>query len=308
MDTRTTKLLTFEKVYDFYHELGLQPKSLFKESDFSIYNFGGFGIQPPYQSPIYRSNFFSFVFVKDATGKCSSDGCEFELCPHMVYFNNPGHIKQFGITGLQDLYYLTLSEVFLKENVHPQVFDEFSFLLSEKINPKVLSATEFSEFEDLYLQIQKAYHSCSPYRNRLIGHLFVAVLIKVKEYFWQGYDPVREGNRASEIVNQFKKLMDQHYRELSCGLLERANRVQDYADQLCLHPNYLNNVIKSKTGKSVGSWIAEKTINEAKVLLRNSNIPLKEISYRLGFMEPQNFSTYFKKHTQRTPLIYRQSV
>ena len=45
--------------------------------------------------------------------------------------------------------------------------------------------------------------------------------------------------------------------------------------RLHLHPNYLNTVIKSKTGKPVGAWITQKTIAEAKSLLGNSDISIK---------------------------------
>jgi AraC-like DNA-binding protein len=82
--------------------------------------------------------------------------------------------------------------------------------------------------------------------------------------------------------------------------------VQDYAEQQNLHPNYLNNVIKSKTGKPIGTWIAEKTIAEAKSLLQNSSISIKEIAYKLGFAESAHFSNYFSKHADMSPATYRK--
>jgi AraC family transcriptional activator of pobA len=231
---------------------------------------------------------------------------QFDYKPCTVYFNNPGHIKQFKIRHAKNLFLLTLSESFLKENVHADIFDEFPFLLCEIVPPQNLQPKDFSEFEALYLQIQKAYHSGSAIRHKLIGHLFVAILLKLKENL--SLDPVREYSRASEIVKKFKLSIEKHYRDLSAGLIEKAHRVQEYADLLNLHPNYLNAVIKAKTGKSIGNWIAEKTIAEAKSLLKNSDIPVKEISYRLGFTEIQHFSTYFKKHTQSSPVVYRQGA
>jgi AraC family transcriptional activator of pobA len=138
--------------------------------------------------------------------------------------------------------------------------------------------------------------------------LFVALLIKIKENFWKDYNPIQEGDRASEICKKFKMILERHYRELNEGMVEKVNRVQEYAHLLNLHPNYVNTVIKTKTGKSVGNWIAEKTITEAKALLKNSDMPVKAISYRLGFTEIQHFSTYFKKHTQSSPVLYRQGA
>jgi len=308
MKKPTSPLLIFDRIQDMYQMLNVPVETANLKSEFTIYDLGKFGIPANFHSPVYRANFFSFVFVKDAWGRCSSDANWFDLQPGIVYFNNPGHIKEFVVKEMKSLFMLTLSEAFLKENVHANIFDEFPFLLSETVPPRLLPGEQFEELEELYLQIQKAYRSGSPYRNKLIGHLFVAILIKIREAFWKGYSPVDEGDRASQIVRKFKHAMEKHYRELSKGQVEKVNRVQEYADILNLHPNYLNTVIKTKTGKSVGTWISEKTIAEAKALLKNSNMPVKEISYRLGFAEIQNFSTYFKKHTKSTPVYYRSGL
>jgi AraC-like DNA-binding protein len=140
----------------------------------------------------------------------------------------------------------------------------------------------------------------------MIGSLFVVLLLKIKEYFWHDYNPIYEGNRSSQIVKLFKRSLEKHYRDLVNDKVEKVFRLQDYAGLQNLHPNYLSNVIKSKTGKSIGTWIAEKTIAEAKSLLQNSSISIKEIAYKLGFTESAHFSNYFSKHAEISPATYRK--
>jgi AraC-like DNA-binding protein len=291
---------------DLYDQLGIAIDGLDSKSEFSIYNLGDFQLQLPYVSPLFRANFFSFVFVKNSRGTSFSDQYTFDIEPGTIYFNNPGYIKHVVLNDVKDLYLATLSESFLKENVQADIFEEFPFLLAENVTPKTLSMEQFSEFEQLYGQVMKEYASDSPYRNKLIGYLFVVILLKIKEYFWNDYDPIREGNRSSQIVKNFRRMLEKHYRNLSKGITDKVFRVQEYAEALNLHPNYLNTVIKSKTGKPVGMWIVEKTIAEAKFLLRNSDISIKEIAYRLGFAESPHFSNYFKKHTKISPVLYRK--
>jgi AraC family transcriptional activator of pobA len=303
---QTGKTLVFNKLLDQYHYLGLPEESIDDEADFTIHNLKDIHKIIPYQSPVYRTNFFSFVFVKDATGKYTTDELVFETRPGTVYFTNPGHFKSFEWRTLEEVYLVTLSESFLKENVHADIFDEFPFLLAETVPPRVLEPHVFSEFEQLYKQIAAAYFSDSVYKNRMIGNLFVVLLLKVKEYFWEDYNPIYEGNRSSQIVKNFKRTLEKHYRQLAAGEAQIMFRVQDYADAQHLHPNYLNNVIKSKTGKAIGTWISEKTIAEAKSMLQNSAISIKEVAYRLGFSESTNFSNYFKKHTNLSPVLYRK--
>jgi AraC family transcriptional regulator, transcriptional activator of pobA len=301
----TEKPLVFNKLLEQYINFGLPVTEIDDTTEFTIHNLKNIHVTP-FSSPVYRANFFSFLFVKDATGRYTTDDLAFDIVPGMIYFTNPGHYKSHVWQQLTEVYLVTLSEAFLKENVHPEIFEEFPFLLAETVHPQVLTPEIFAEFEHIYLLIDKEYHSRSPYRNRLIGNLFVALLLKIKEYFWKGHDPIYEGNRSSMIVKNFKRHLEKHYRDISTGKAQQVFRTQDYADAQNLHPNYLSSVIKSKTGKPIGTWIAEKTVAEARALLQNSSLSVKEIAFRLGFAEAAHFSNYFKKYNQLSPALYRR--
>jgi len=296
----------FGSVRDLYLYTDLPVDGIDKQTDFSIHDLKDIHFEFPYSSPVFRPNFFSFVFVKDAYGRYTTDDQVFETVPGTIYFTNPGHYKSYTWEQVNETYLITFTESFLKENVHPDVFEEFPFLLAETVTPRVLDPEDFIEFENFYRQILKEYTSNSRYRNKIIGNLFVVLLLRIKEYFWKDYNPIYEGDRSSGIVLAFKKMLEKHYRDLGAGLAEQAFRVQDYADAQQLHPNYLSNVIKIKTGKSIGAWITEKTIAQAKFLLRNTTISIKEIAYKLGFSESNYFSHYFKKYTELTPALYRK--
>ena len=300
------KIVQFESLYTTYKSLGLPVEGIDPSIDFTINNLAEIHQELPFKSSVFRPGYFSFVFVKDAYGKYKTDDLVFDTVPGTIYFTNPGHHKAFEWFSMKELYLITLSESFLKENVHPDIFEEFSFLLAETVRPRTLNPEVFSEFEDLYQQILKVYHASSPYKNRIIGNLFVVILLKIKEYFWEDYNPIYEGNRSSQIVKIFKNTLEKHYRDLANGTAQTLFQVQDYARSQSLHPNYLSNVIKSKTGRSISAWITDKTISEAKSLLRNSSISVKEIAHQLGFSESAHFSTYFKKHTNLTPNAFRK--
>lgn len=302
----TDQQLSFNSLLKQYRHFGLPLDQIDEQTEFTIHNLKDIHLELPFKSPVYRANFFSFVFTKEGRGKYTTDDLRFDISSGTVYFTNPGHYKSHEWFDIGDVFLITLSESFLKENVHPDVFEEFPFLLAETVHPKVLEPAIFVEFEELYLQIHKSYFATSPYRNRMIGNLFVVLLLKIKEYFWKGYNPIYEGNRSSQIVKSFKRTLEKHYRDLSNGTVSRVFRVQEYADEQNLHPNYLSNVIKTKTGKAIGTWIAEKTITEAKSLLQNSDTSIKEIAFLLGFTESSHFSNYFKKHSGLSPIQYRK--
>lgn len=300
------KEIISKTLYDLYNDLGLPVDLIHQDSGFTIHNLIDIPFELPYQSPVFRPNYFSFVFVKSGSGQYTIDGNTFEILPGSIYFTNPSNYRTFRWNTIEEIYLITFDETFLKENLHHDIFNEFSFLLTETIQPKKMEVEAFAEMERLYLQIHKEYHENSIYKYRIIGNLFIVILLKIKEHFWKDYDPIYEGNRSSQIVKTFKQNVENHYRDLVHYKTERIFRVNDYAELQSLHPNYLSNVIKTKTGKTIMTWLSEKTIAEAKSLLQNSEMSIKEIAFLLGFTESAHFSNYFKKNTKTTPANYKK--
>ena len=299
-------IVAFENLFETYKAMGLPVEKIPSASDFTINNVKDLHPHLPFTSVGFRPGYFSFLFVKDANGRYTTDDTSFNTTPGTIYFTNPGHFKSFEWYRIEDVTLITFTENFLKENVHQDVFREFPFLLSETVSPRVLAPDAFKEFELLYQQIDKEFHGRSEYKLKVVGNFFVILLLKIKEYFWSDYNPIYEGNRSSQIIKTFKRNLEAHYRQVVQGKADKVYRLQEYASLQGLHPNYLSNVIKSKTGKAISTWITEKTITEAKSLLQNSSLSIKEIAFLLGFAESTHFSNYFKKNAGSSPATYRK--
>ena len=297
---------TCNTLYDFYARMNLPLDAVKSTSGFTIHYLKETFKELPFKSSGYRLGYFSFLFVRDAHGKYTVDEMTFAIEPGTVYFTNPGNFRTFEWYAIDDVCLITFDEPYLKKYVHHDVYKDFSFLLTEIVQPRVLEPALFNGLEILYRQIYQEHIGESIYKDKIIGSIMVVLLLKIKEYFWHDYNPIYEGNRTSQIVKSFKKNLENHYRDLVTGKAERVFRVQDYAAAQNLHPNYLSNVIKTKTGKSISAWMADKTIAEAKSLLQNSTSSIKEIASLLGFTEANHFSNYFKKHSGVSPVSYRK--
>jgi AraC family transcriptional activator of pobA len=307
MNTRT-KDLVVKDLHELYEVMGLPLEPVDARSGFTIHYLQETFKKLPFTSVPFRPNYFSFLFIKEAFGKYTIDDQQFTVEPRTVYFTNPGNYRIFEWHKLTDTCLITFSESYLKEYVHADIYKEFSFLLTEIVQPRLLQPEQFSAIEQLYKYIYQEHTGASPYKNKVIGSLTVALLLKLKEFFFEDYNPIYEGNRSSQIVKAFKQHLEQHFRELVSGKTDKQLRVQDYADRQFLNANYLSNVINSKTGKTISKWIADKTIAEAKVLLQNPSLSIKKVAGRLGFLEAPHFSNYFRKHTDQTPVEYRKQA
>lgn len=302
---RQNNTAAYKTLHQIFVNLGVPVHMIVADSAFTISNLKELYSTMPFVFPPSQRRFFVFDFVKSAGGFYMINERKFSLQPHTIYFTCPGQRRLIEYSFVEEVYLITLNEDFLKENVHPEIYEEFPFLLTGVLPSGVVSEEIFHEFESLYQLIYKEYFSKSPIRNRLIGVLFKALLLKFKEYFLLNNN-IEEGDRSSEIVEVFKRHLEKHYRDLTAGRVNQAFRKQDYANAQNLHPNYLNNVIKKKTGKPISTWIVEKTLDEAKFLLQYSNVSIKEIALRVGFTEPAHFNNYFKKYLHRSPGAYRK--
>ena len=136
--------------------------------------------------------------------------------------------------------------------------------------------------------------------------MILVLLMKIKERFWANYNPLVEGEHSSGIVKSFKKILESEFKKILGGKQGQVKlQAQYFAEQLNLHPNYLNSVLKSKTGRTLSDWISQRTLSVSKSLLVDSSLSLKEISYLLGYSEPTHFSRFFKKNTKLSPRAFR---
>ena len=294
----------YNTISDFYHVLGIP---LAQETEFTIHAIDQFQHYYPERSPLFRANYYSFVIIKTGRGRYILDSQTFEISPSTIYFNNPGHVKGYEIIDAYQGYIITFSEKFLKQYVHETIFDEFPFLLAEAAPPHYLNPAEFEPFVALCRQLLAEYLGASPYKYKILSNLLMVFLLKIKAMFWDHYDPQEEGTQTSAIVIDFKKNLEVHFRSLVAGTADQLLQVQDFAHLQGLHPNYFSTVIKRKTGKTVNTWITEKTIAEAQALLLQSSQSIKEIAFQLAFPEQTHFSRFFKKHTGLTPGAFRRA-
>ncbi len=296
---------TYNSMAEFYASIG---GKLEQDVDFTIHRLEQVHSEVPVKSPLFRTNYYSIVLIRQGKGCYIIDGQSYATKDRTVYFTNPGHIKGFEIEQLAYGYIVTFSEAFLKQYVHADIFDEFPFLIAEVAPPHYPDPDVFAEFDKLGSQLLSEFQSTSPYKFKVIGSLTVVLLLRIKEWFWKSYDPLNESDTGSAIALTFKRNLEQHFRDLLDGKCDRSYQVQDYAEAQYLHPSYFSTVIKRKTGKSVNIWIAEKTIAEAQTLLSRSSQTVQEIAFRLGFKDAAHFSRFFKKHTQQSPSQFRQQA
>ncbi|MCL4641943.1 MAG: helix-turn-helix transcriptional regulator [Olivibacter sp.] len=109
-------------------------------------------------------------------------------------------------------------------------------------------------------------------------------------------------------IHRFFGLLEEEVSQINYENPIRLRTAQEFAFSLNLHPNYLNRILKKRTGQNVSTHIKGRLLDECKALLIQTTWTLDQISYAVGFSDQPNFNFFFKKNTGYTPNAFRKGV
>lgn len=98
-------------------------------------------------------------------------------------------------------------------------------------------------------------------------------------------------------IERIKSFIQRNYNTASLDLI---------AEEMCLSPKYISRMFKEKTGMSYRTFHVNAKMSAAKELLKDTAFSIDQISYKLGYQNPESFMRIFKRFTKETPSEYRQ--
>lgn len=107
-------------------------------------------------------------------------------------------------------------------------------------------------------------------------------------------------SESQSVVGRVKEYINSH-------LSEEITR-NSMAKIVYLNSDYLARLFKKETGQSLGAYLQDRRIHEAKKLLVQTNIQVNEIAQRVGYDNFSYFSHTFREKTGVTPNEYRKNM
>ena len=104
--------------------------------------------------------------------------------------------------------------------------------------------------------------------------------------------------RSDYKVERIMSFVKRNYSQASLDVISQ---------EMCLSSKYISRMFKEHTGVSYRDYHLDIKIGEAKKLLKKTSLSVDEISYRLGYQNPESFMRIFKRKTQVTPTEYRKT-
>lgn len=84
--------------------------------------------------------------------------------------------------------------------------------------------------------------------------------------------------------------------------------LEQVAEQVALSSTYFSRIFKQETGSTFIEYLTRLRLEEVKRLLRTTRLSLAEISYAVGYQNPNYLSERFKALEGMTPSAYRRNL
>ncbi len=247
-----------------------------------------------------RIKYFIFVFCTSGSVQFSIDTTPFSIKANEFLLMASDCVMEFYELNNFKGTFLVVSHKYMK-NITTQcaaIWKRLACIAKEAVH--AVAATEkcvVSEYMDKLARCCK--DESIVFRREIILHQILSFLHELC-----GFESVVnvETNKLSldrnhEIYSEFVKMVIHNFR--------REHSVAFYAEQMGLTPKYLSISVKAASGKTPSECIQKFLIQEAMVLLKNTNLAIKEIVTELNFPTATFFCRYFKRSTGMSPNEYR---
>ncbi|MCU0323315.1 MAG: helix-turn-helix domain-containing protein [Chitinophagaceae bacterium] len=185
---------------------------------------------------------------------------------------------------------------FLSQHLHENSFYKDFPFLNPGISPSFqLNEKQLKEFINIFKTIKYEQDEYGNASQLIILNLTKVIFEKAKSF---GI-PCLPKSKTSMLTEDFSYLC--------CLNFLRWHSVQQYANELCVTPKHLTEVVKENTGLTALETIHAYKIEYAKGMLSQTDLTVKQIALELGFENHKYFNVFFKKNTGITPNQFRQN-
>lgn len=201
------------------------------------------------------------------------------------------------------------------------------FLLLDKLgkssrgmsNILALIKNSYKNKQYIYSQGAYDYISCPVTTEEVVRRLQPLITTKIQvgitahNDLWDSMEIGSSHDQIAVVVNETKYL-DEKEKDLvsrACVYLTKNICNEHSLDTLSrvvgTNRTSLCVAFRNVYGRTVFSWLRELRMKEASRLLKNTELSIQQVCVEVGYKDPANFSTAFKKYSGISPRKYRNN-
>jgi len=255
-----------------------------------------------------RRQFFKIFHMTAGTGVLTVGLHQYELCPGDIAFLHPDEIMSWQTTSEKTGGHFCL--------IHPKYFEHdgdhvlqllrnFPYFKASKAVIR-LTESQSSAVNQSFEAIVREEHAGNDDKKQAISLHLQMILLEAQRAGKNLADQTVPENYG--YIYGFLSLLESAFQVRGQDDAIKLKTAGEFAEQLHVHPNYLNTLVKEHTGKTLREHIQERLLYEAKALLIQTDWDISNISYGLGFSGHAAFTSFFKKKENISPSIFRKNA
>lgn len=215
---------------------------------------------------------------------------------HDIYVENPEDLV-LNVAMKKSLFTSTFWSMIQQHEYLGQFFLNY-FLAQEKSSSYLLfDLKPEKDMEDVLDALCREYLNAKPYYQLTMRYMLMIFFTElIRNYTRVISSRTIDSKANAQIISLFNYLSVNY----PSATLESTAAYFHY------HPNYLSAFVKKHTGKTFRSLLNDIKLTQAIYYLQNTNMPIKDIAERLGFLQLCNFYDFIKRNCGTTPAKMRQ--
>ncbi|MDR6300485.1 helix-turn-helix domain-containing protein [Mesonia maritima] len=252
---------------------------------------------------IYRTSFYRMIWVCKGSVSVELDMNTVELTKDHCLFIGKNQVFKLKNYKHFDAYIVDFTESFYaRTQLDSELLHQSNLFNNKKGVVKLYLEDPYKEilirFLGFFHNISKANFSPLLYQ---LAHNTVERMLLFAEWNLQQHEnseQIKSNSKGYSLLNRFQTLVANHFvKEKTVGF---------YADELKISSRNLAKICSTLNKPSPKKIITERIITEAKRLLKFTDLSIKEVSFRLGYEEPNTFIKLFTSNVGLSPLTFRE--
>jgi AraC-like DNA-binding protein len=260
-----------------------------------------------YLSP-NRRDYYKIIFINEGAGVYTIGMHTYYIDEPTILFINPNDIISWkNLSPLATGHFTIFKKHFVEEHpVLKSVIEKYGNFWDPTKHVVRLDAEAVGIIDELFLKMHREVAEESKLaREKLQAHIQLLMLEAAGSLDLPKPELIDERYRH---IHEFFSLLEKETSGINYSSPIRIRTAKAFADQLSLHPNHLNALLKKHTGQTLSTHIRNRLLEESKVLLMQTDWTLEVIGYSLGFGDQPSFSQFFKKNFGATPDRFRRQA
>jgi len=237
------------------------------------------------------------LWMNKGTGSLLLDDLHLTVHAHIAFHILPNQVMQLSLAPATAGYLLRFTPGFLEpapNKINPLYHHHLLSRTIISFTPK--TATELNQ---VILAMEQPFLQPAGLGTDILREYLDIVLLYLSQEGTTHRKQFDTSTRAG-IINRFFELLQENF--------SAKKQVIEYAKEMAISANYLNNIIKKSSGYSASYYIQQQIMREARRQVIYTTRNMKEIAYHLGFDEYTHFSKFFKKMEGISFTDYRKAL